>query len=171
MGLCRLEPSCDPHCGGHRTGSGSFPPARRSGAGGHRPASGSFPPADRSGEEARRQLLFDLSQMGDSRASRGLLPTIPRVSPTKTQVRSARTVPERLVSTLQEHVCRFCMTNPPRRLVWLLWMLLFAFCCRVLGQALVAFFDITWLPPTEEWYSGLMAYPLLLPTQVLIIVI
>lgn len=63
------------------------------------------------------------------------------------------------------------MTNPPRRLVWLLWMLLFAFCCRVLGQALVAFFDITWLPPTEEWYSGLMAYPLLLPTQLLIIVI
>jgi hypothetical protein len=61
--------------------------------------------------------------------------------------------------------------NPSRRLVWLLWTLLFAFCCRVLGQALVAFLDITWLPPMEEWYSGLMAYPLLLPTQLLIIAI
>src|SRR4026208_1272777 len=111
MGLYRLEPSRDPHCGGHRTGSGSLPPAHRS------------------GEEAGGPLLFDLSQGGDSRASRGLLPTIPRVSPTKTQVRSARTVPERLVSTLQEHVCRFCMTNPPRRLAWVLRMALFAFRC------------------------------------------
>jgi uncharacterized protein len=59
--------------------------------------------------------------------------------------------------------------TPPRRLVWLLWLLLFAFCCRVLGQALVAFLDVAWLPPMEEWYSGLMAYPLLLPTQLLII--
>jgi hypothetical protein len=50
-------------------------------------------------------------------------------------------------------------------------MLLLAFCCRVLGQALVAFLDVTWLPPMEEWYSGLMAYPLLLPTQLLIIAI
>ena len=63
------------------------------------------------------------------------------------------------------------MINPPRRLIWLLWMLLFAFCCRVLGQALVVFLDVTWLPPMEEWYSGLMAYPLLLPTQLLIIAV
>ena len=63
------------------------------------------------------------------------------------------------------------MINPPRRLVWLLWLLLFAFCCRVLGQALVAFLHVTWLPPMEAWYSGLMAYPLLLPTQLLIIAI
>ena len=63
------------------------------------------------------------------------------------------------------------MIKPPRRLVWLLWALLFAFCCRVLGQALVAFVHVTWLPPMEAWYSGLMAYPLLLPTQLLIITI
>jgi hypothetical protein len=50
-------------------------------------------------------------------------------------------------------------------------MLLFAFCCRVLGQALVAFLHVTWLPPMEEWYSGLMAYPLLLPAQLLIIAV
>jgi hypothetical protein len=60
---------------------------------------------------------------------------------------------------------------PPRRLVWLLWMLLFAFCCRVLGQALVAFLHVMWLPPMEAWYSGLMPYPLLLPTQLLIIAV
>ncbi len=63
------------------------------------------------------------------------------------------------------------MINPSRRLVWLLWMLLFAFCCRVLGQALVAFLQVTWLPSMGEWYSGLMAYPLLLPAQLLIIAI
>jgi hypothetical protein len=63
------------------------------------------------------------------------------------------------------------MKNPPRRLVWLLWMLLLAFCCRVLGQSLIAFLDVQWLPPMEEWYSGLMPYPLLLPTQLLIIAI
>jgi hypothetical protein len=61
--------------------------------------------------------------------------------------------------------------NPPRRLVWLLWLLLSAFCCRVLGQALVAFLDVTWLPPMEEWYSGLMPYPLLLPAQLFIIAV
>ena len=63
------------------------------------------------------------------------------------------------------------MIKPPRRLVWLLWALLLAFCSRMLGQALVAFFDVTWLPPMEEWYSGLMAYPLLLPAQLFIIAI
>jgi hypothetical protein len=61
------------------------------------------------------------------------------------------------------------MINPLRRWVWLLWLLLFAFCCRVLGQALVAFLHVTWLPPMEEWYSGLRVYPLLFPTQLLII--
>jgi uncharacterized protein len=59
--------------------------------------------------------------------------------------------------------------KPPRRLVWLLWLLLFAFCLRVFGQMLVAFVGVSWLPPMEAWYSGLMPYPLLLPTQLLII--
>jgi hypothetical protein len=39
----------------------------------------------------------------------------------------------------------------------------------VLGQALVAFFGVTWLPPVERWYSGLVPYALLLPSQILII--
>lgn len=61
------------------------------------------------------------------------------------------------------------MTKPPRPLALLLWTLLFAFCLRVLGQALVAFWDVNWLPPMEAWYSGLLPYPYLLPSQVLII--
>ena len=59
--------------------------------------------------------------------------------------------------------------NAPRRLAILLWVLLFAFCLRVLGQMLVAFVGISWLPPMEAWYSGLMPYPYLLPSQFLII--
>lgn len=56
-----------------------------------------------------------------------------------------------------------------RRLAPLLWLLLGLFCLRVLGQILVAFFGVGWLPPMKEWYSGLLPYPLLLPAQILII--
>jgi len=52
------------------------------------------------------------------------------------------------------------------RLLWLLSGLFFG---RVTGQMLVAFFDATWLPPMDEWYSGLLSYPLLLPTQIMIV--
>jgi hypothetical protein len=51
----------------------------------------------------------------------------------------------------------------------LLWFLLALFCVRVLGQILVAFFHVGWLPPMEEWYSGLLPYPQLLASQLLII--
>ena len=34
---------------------------------------------------------------------------------------------------------------------------------------LVAFVGVSWLPPMEAWYSGLMPYPYLLPSQFLII--
>lgn len=61
------------------------------------------------------------------------------------------------------------MTAPSRKLVVLFWTLFFAFCLRVLGQALVAFTGVPWLPPIEEWYSGLLPYPYLLSAQVLII--
>lgn len=50
-----------------------------------------------------------------------------------------------------------------------LWILLFLFCLRVTGQALVYFFSVSFLPPMETWYSGLMPYPYLLPTQLLIV--
>lgn len=52
-----------------------------------------------------------------------------------------------------------------------LWFLLFLFCVRVLGQALVAAFDVPFLPPMAQWYSGVIPYPMLLPVQILIIVL
>lgn len=55
------------------------------------------------------------------------------------------------------------------RLTALLWALLGLFVLRVVGQALVAFFDVGFLPPMEHWYSGLMPYRYLLPAQVVII--
>ena len=51
----------------------------------------------------------------------------------------------------------------------LLWALLVLFILRVLGQALVAFADVRFLPPMEAWYSGLMPYEYLLPSQIAII--
>jgi hypothetical protein len=50
-----------------------------------------------------------------------------------------------------------------------LWALLALFALRVLGQALVAAFGVEWLPPMERWYSGLMPYRYLLPSQILIL--
>ena len=49
--------------------------------------------------------------------------------------------------------------------------LAFAFFVRVLGQVLVACFQLDYLPPMAEWYSGLLPYPLLLPIQMLILVV
>jgi hypothetical protein len=45
------------------------------------------------------------------------------------------------------------------------------FAARVAGQALVAFFDVAWLPPMAAWYSGLLPYPLLLPAQLAILAV
>lgn len=56
-----------------------------------------------------------------------------------------------------------------RRYGMALWLLSTLFFCRVVGQILVAFGGVTWLPPMPEWYSGLLPYPLLLPSQLLIL--
>ncbi|WP_058186912.1 CocE/NonD family hydrolase [Terracidiphilus gabretensis] len=56
-----------------------------------------------------------------------------------------------------------------RRYLWVLATLLFLFCLRVLGQFLVAFLHVSFLPPMEEWMSGLVPYPELLTAQILII--
>ena len=53
----------------------------------------------------------------------------------------------------------------------MLWLLLGLFCLRVLGQILVAFWALHFLPPMEEWYSGLIPYPILLPIQIGIIIL
>lgn len=52
-----------------------------------------------------------------------------------------------------------------------LGLLALLFTLRVLGQALVAFFHVTFLPPMREWFSGLIPYPVLLPIQGVIVVL
>ncbi len=52
-----------------------------------------------------------------------------------------------------------------------LWFLLTLFCLRVIGQMLVAFLHVSFLPPMEEWYSGLIPYPWLLMSQFFIILV
>ena len=56
-----------------------------------------------------------------------------------------------------------------KRYFWILSILFFLFFLRVLGQFLVAFFNVGFLPPMEQWFSGLLPYPELLASQILII--
>jgi len=64
------------------------------------------------------------------------------------------------------------LQEPPRRLAIVLWILLFLFVLRVAGQLLVALgWGSAFLPPMEEWSSGLVPYPLLLPAQILIVLL
>jgi hypothetical protein len=58
-------------------------------------------------------------------------------------------------------------TDP--RYLTVLSILLMLFCFRVLGQALVAFVHVSFLPPMQEWFSGLLPYPELLSCQIFII--
>lgn len=51
----------------------------------------------------------------------------------------------------------------------LLWILQGLFALRVLGQIYVGIYAPGWLPRWPEWYSGLLPYPLLLPTQLLLL--
>lgn len=50
-----------------------------------------------------------------------------------------------------------------------MWLLLGLFVLRVTGQALVAFLGVDFLPPMEAWYSGLVPYEVLLPSQIVIV--
>lgn len=58
-----------------------------------------------------------------------------------------------------------------RRLAPFLWGLLFVFVLRVIGQMFVAVGWQRFLPPMEEWYSGLISYPWLMVCQIAIIVL
>ncbi len=51
-----------------------------------------------------------------------------------------------------------------------LWILIALFVFRVIGQLVVVLYAPTFLPPMKEWYSGLMPYQYLLPSQILIII-
>ena len=66
---------------------------------------------------------------------------------------------------------RLTISSPSHRVAPLLWLLLLAFGARVVGQLLVAVFHVPWLPPMEAWMSGLLPYPWLLGSQVLIILL
>jgi len=59
----------------------------------------------------------------------------------------------------------------PVRYPLLLGSFTFLFVLRVLGQVLVGIGVAGFLPPFERWYSGLMPYWLLLPTQIALIVL
>ncbi len=51
----------------------------------------------------------------------------------------------------------------------MLGLLAVAFLGRVTGQIMVLLFSLEWLPPLEEWNSGLLPYPLLLFSQLAIL--
>jgi hypothetical protein len=61
------------------------------------------------------------------------------------------------------------MTASGRRLFPVLWLLFGLFFLRVLGQVLVAFAGVTWLPSMRHWYSGLISYPYLLASQIVML--
>ena len=46
------------------------------------------------------------------------------------------------------------------------WVLLGLFLLRVLGQVLVEFFGVSFLPPSRFWMSGYVSYGVLLAAQV-----
>lgn len=50
-------------------------------------------------------------------------------------------------------------------------VLLALFLARVLGQIFAATLAPSWLPPMRRWYSGLMPYRYLLPTQIVFLVV
>ena len=53
----------------------------------------------------------------------------------------------------------------------MLWILLSLFALRVVGQLLVVAGLAPFLPPMDNWQSGLLPYPLLLLSQIVILVL
>ena len=51
------------------------------------------------------------------------------------------------------------------------WTCVALFFLRVIGQIEALLLSPTWLPPMENWYSGLIPYPLLLPLQIAILML
>ena len=51
-----------------------------------------------------------------------------------------------------------------------LWALTALFCLRVAGQPLAALVTVPVLPPFDAWHSGALPYPVLLATQLAIVV-
>ena len=58
-----------------------------------------------------------------------------------------------------------------RRYAARLWLLLLLFILRVAGQMLVVFGRVSFLPPLEQWQSGLVPYRWLLAMQGVVIIL
>jgi uncharacterized protein len=56
-----------------------------------------------------------------------------------------------------------------RELSYILWLLTFLLSLRVLGQAIVCLWRPRWLPPMEQWHSGIVPYRTMLPTQIVVL--
>lgn len=63
------------------------------------------------------------------------------------------------------------MNSELRRYTLALWALFALFVLRVAGQLLIAVGFGDFLPPWEEWFSGLVPYPQLLGSQIVIIIL
>jgi hypothetical protein len=61
------------------------------------------------------------------------------------------------------------MTLKPATRAVLLWLTTLLFLARVIGQILVGIYSPPGLPAWSEWYSGLLPYPWLLPSQILLL--
>src|SRR6266566_1305681 len=63
--------------------------------------------------------------------------------------------------------------SAPRQKRYVPWLgvLFFLFVFRVAAQLIQKFFNLPFLPPFADWYSGALSYGLLLCSQVLIILI
>jgi hypothetical protein len=58
--------------------------------------------------------------------------------------------------------------DPAQYAVWL-WLFTGLLFLRVVGQVIVVLYAPRWLPPMEQWQSGLLPYPVLLASQILVL--
>jgi hypothetical protein len=58
-----------------------------------------------------------------------------------------------------------------RQRIAILWICIGLFFLRVIGQVEVLLLSPPWLPPMNDWYSGLLPYPLLLPAQIALLML
>lgn len=59
--------------------------------------------------------------------------------------------------------------NPPAAYSFYLWLFTILLLMRVIGQIIVVLFAPRWLPPMEQWQSGLLPYPVLLAGQIVVL--
>jgi hypothetical protein len=75
------------------------------------------------------------------------------------------------LSTADRNPPLFLRLSGARAYAVVMAVLLVLFLGRVVGQILVATVAPAWLPPMARWYSGLMPYRFLLPTQIVFLVL